>query len=258
MAEEEEIMRTRFYAHVVSGLMLGALLATGISAQEPAAPPAENAAPAAHNNVRKAIRWKHFAYTCQGGAKLEVDLGDQLAKVSFADKAYLMKQTMSADGNRYSDGKVVWWGKGNGGFLQEDSPEGNGKMIVQGCQLDKPLNGGDEQASVTGTVSYLERMALPTNAVIEVQLLDVSLADAPAKVVAEESINLGQRQVPVPFSLSFDPAKIEANRRYSVSAKITVDGKLWFISDRSYPVLTDGHPTHVDLLLKQVTGQGGK
>ena len=257
-AEEEEIMSTRFYAHVVSGLMLRALLAAGIAAQEPAPPPADNTAPAAHNNVRKAIRWNHFEYTCEGGAKLAVDLGDQLAKVGFGGKTYLMKQTMSADGNRYSDGKVVWWGKGNGGFLQQDTPEGNGKMIVQGCHLDKPLNGGEEQGVVSGTVGYLQRMALPTNAVIQVQLLDVSLADAPAKVVAEESINLGQRQVPVPFSLSFDPAKIDAKHRYSVSAKITVDGKLWFISDRSYPVLTDENPTHADLILKQVTWQVGK
>jgi putative lipoprotein len=243
--EEEEIMRTRFSGHVVSGLMLTALLGAGISAQEPAAPPA-------HNNVRKAIRWTHFAYTCQGGARLTVDLGDQLAKVSFGDKAYLMKQTMSADGNRYSDGKVVWWGKGNGGFLQEDTQEGNGKMIVQDCKLDKPLNGAEEQRTVTGTVSYLQRMALPTNAVIQVQLLDVSLADAPSRVVAEQSINLGQRQVPVAFSLTFDPAKINAKHRYSLSAKITVDGKLWFMSDRSYPVLPDGNAAHVDLILKQV------
>jgi putative lipoprotein len=249
--KRKNVMSTRFSGHVASGLMLGALLGVGISAQETSAPPA-------HNNVRKAIRWKHFDYTCAGGAKLAVDLGDELAKVSFAGKAYLMKQTMSADGNRYSDEKVVWWGKGNGGFLQEDTPEGNGKMIVQGCQLDKPLNGGDEQGTVTGTVSYLQRMALPTNAVIQVQLLDVSLADAAAKAVAEESINLGQRQVPVPFSLNFDPAKIDAKHRYSLSAKITVDGKLWFISDRSYPVLTSGNPTHVDLILKQASGQGEK
>lgn len=248
-------MRTRFCAHVGSGLMLSALLAVGIPAQEP--PPAENTTPAAHNNVRKAIRWKHFEYTCEGGAKLVVDLGDQLAKVRFGGKAYVMKQTMSADGNRYSDGKVVWWGKGNGGFLQEDTPDGNGKMIVQGCQLHKPLN-GEEQGVVSGTVNYLQRMALPTNAVIQVQLLDVSLVDAAAKVMAEESINLGQRQVPVPFSLHFDAAKIDVKHRYSVSAKITLDGKLWFISGRLYPVLTEGNPTHVDLILKQVTGQGGE
>jgi putative lipoprotein len=127
-------------------------------------------------------------------------------------------------------------------------------MIAQGCQLDNP----PATQSVTGTVSYLERTALPPNAVILVQLHDVSLADAPAKVITEQSINLGQRQVPVPFTLTFDPAKIDAQHSYSVSAKITVDGKLSFITDQSYPVLTNGKPSHVDLILKQVPSSVSK
>jgi putative lipoprotein len=243
-------MNTKATRHLVAIASLAGSLGAMTLAQEPAAPDTQ-AAP--HNNVRKAIRWKQFNYTCEGGAKLTVYLSDQLAKIRYRDNAYLMKQTMSADGNRYSDGKVVWWGKGNGGFLQEDTPDGNGKMIVQGCQLEKP----PATESVTGTVSYLQRMALPTNAVIHVQLLDVSIADAPAKLIAEESINLGQRQVPVPFELTFDPAKIDSKHNYSVSAKITVDNKPWFITDQSYPVLTNDKPSHVNLILKQVPAAKG-
>jgi putative lipoprotein len=165
---------------------------------------------------------------------------------------------MSADGKRYSDGKVVWWGKDDGGFLQEDTPGGNGKTIVKDCKLDKPRNAEPAAGTVTGTVTYLQRMALPISAVIEVQLLDVSLADAPAKVIAEQKITLGERQVPVPFTLSFDAVKIDPKYSYSVSAKITVDGALCFISDKSYPVLTRGNPSHVELVLKQVAGGGAK
>jgi putative lipoprotein len=208
----------------------------------------ETQPPVARNNVRKAIRWRQFNYTCEGGAKLYVYLSGDMAKIRYGENTYLMKQTMSADGTRYSDGKVVWWGKGNGGFLQEDAPDGNGKMILQGCQWEKP----PATESVTGTVSYLQRVALPTNAVIQVRLSDISLADAPSKIVTEQTINLGQRQVPVPFALTFDPAGIEAKHTYSVSAKITVDGKLWFTTDQSYPVITNGKPSHVDLILKQV------
>ena len=36
---------------------------------------------------------------------------------------------------------------------------------------------------VSGTVNYRERMALPPDAVVEVQLLDVSRQDAPATIV---------------------------------------------------------------------------
>jgi uncharacterized lipoprotein YbaY len=32
-----------------------------------------------------------------------------------------------------------------------------------------------------------------------------------------------------------------------------VDGKLTFITDQSYPVLTKGEPSHADLILKAVS-----
>jgi putative lipoprotein len=239
----------RITRYPIAALAMAALSIGMTNAQESTAPAQDTQTPAARNNVRKAIRWRQFNYTCEGGAKLYVYLSGDMAKVRNGDNTYLLKQTRSADGERYSDGKVVWWGKGNGGFLQEDAPDGNGKMILQGCQLEKP----PAEESVTGTVSYLQRVALPTNAVIQVKLADVSLADAPAKIVAEQTINLGQRQVPVPFALNFDPAKIDPKHTYSVSAKITVDGQLWFTTDQPYPVLTNGKPSHVDLILKQVS-----
>lgn len=238
-------MMRRWMGHAVTAVMLGAWLAGVGLGQQPAA---DTARAEGHNNVRPAIRWKQFDYTCEGGEKLTVYLMDQMARVRFQDHAYVMKQTVSADGNRYSDGKVVWWGKGDWGFLQEDRPDGNGKMMVKDCKLDKPPN--TEKGEVAGTVSYLQRIVLPPNAVMQVQLLDVSPADAPAIVIAEEEINLGKRQTPVAFTLKFDPAKIDAKHAYSVMAEITVDGKLWFGSDHSYPVLTRGNPSQVEMTLK--------
>jgi uncharacterized lipoprotein YbaY/membrane-bound inhibitor of C-type lysozyme len=232
------------------------VMAGPVASQEPAAPgPSSKQSPA----YKAAIKWKRFDYTCEGGQKLVVYLHDQTVKIRFKDSSYLMRQVPSADGGRYSDGKVVWWGVGNGGFLQEDSPDGNGAMIVKDCKLDKPLNGDAAQSNVagrvTGTVTYLQRMALPPNAVIQVQLLDVSLADTPSKVIAEDKITLGDRQVPVPFELTFDSAAIDPKHSYSVSAKIMVDGELRFISDQSHPVLTSGNPSKVEIVVKQVTPQ---
>ena len=236
---------------VFSGAAVGALRA----AQESAPAPSSQQAQA----YKTAIKWKRFDYTCEGGQKLVVFLHDQTVKVRFKDSSYLMRQVPSADGGRYSDGKVVWWGVGSGGFLQEDSPDGNGAMIVKDCKLDKPMNGGAAQSTgagrVTGTVTYLQRMALPPTAVIQVQLLDVSLADAPSKVIAEDKITLGDRQVPVPFELKFDPSAIDPKHAYSVSAKIMVDGELRFASDQSHPVLTRGNPNKVEIVVKQVTPQ---
>jgi putative lipoprotein len=103
-------------------------------------------------------------------------------------------------------------------------------------------------AKVTGTVTYRERMALTPDAVVEVQLLDVSLTDVAATLIAEQTIK-PEHQVPIPFEISFDPAEIDERMSYSVRATIRSGGRTMFITDRSYPVLTRGHPAHVDLVL---------
>jgi len=136
-----------------TGALAGLLLAIGFSLlltckangqQAPSTPadPAKStpAGSAPTNNVRPAIKWKRFDYTCEGGDKITVYVHNSTAKIRTHDKIYLMRQTPSADGNRYSDGKVLWWGKGDGGFLQEDTPDGDGKMLVKGCVLDKPTD----------------------------------------------------------------------------------------------------------------------
>ena len=229
--------------HVVIVLLgAGAAHSQEVSPPQPAKP---------SNGVRPAIRWTQFDYTCEGGTKLTVYLHNETAKVRYRGATYLMTQTRSADGNRYSDGKVVWWGKGNGGFLEEDAADGSGKRIAKDCQLDQPLKTSRASAgSVTGTIAYLQRIALPPNAIILVQLQEVSRADAPSKTIAQEKITLGDRQVPVPFELKFEPTKIDAKHSYVVSARIVVDDELRFSSDKVYPVLTRDNPSHVEIILK--------
>lgn len=241
-------------AKMTIALAAACWFAADIAAQDTTAPATPPAQGQPHNNVKKAMRWKTFHYTCEGGATITVSLADTLAKVFYDNHQYLMKQTPSADGNRYADGKLVWWGKGDGGFLQEDTPDWNGKMVVKDCKMDKTAE--QPAAEVTGTVTYLQRMALPPNAQIEVRLEDVSRADAPAKLIAQQTITLGDRQVPVPFALKYDPAKIDPKHSYGVRAKIVVDDQMRFASDQAYPVLTNGHPPNVEVLVKAVSKSG--
>jgi putative lipoprotein len=108
-------------------------------------------------------------------------------------------------------------------------------------------------ATVTGSVMYRERMALPPGAKVTVRLQDVSRADAPAEVLAEQVIE-PTTQVPIPFVLRYDPARIDARHRYGVSARIEVDGKLWFVSDTYNGVLTQGAPAEVEVVVQRVPG----
>ena len=107
-----------------------------------------------------------------------------------------------------------------------------------------------ETRQVTGTVTYLERIALPPGAVLEVSLLDVSLQDTAAGVLSRDRIEMAG--VPTTFSLAYNSDAVMAERSYSVSARITLDGKLMFISTSQNAVLTRGAWDHVDIVVDRV------
>jgi len=109
-------------------------------------------------------------------------------------------------------------------------------------------------ASITGTASYRERMMLPPGASLEVTLEDVSGADAPADVIGRAQVD-AVKAPPYSFSLAYDPARINANHRYNVRARIMADGKLMFQSDAGYAVLGSGNVMNVDILLKRVSAE---
>jgi putative lipoprotein len=104
------------------------------------------------------------------------------------------------------------------------------------------------RAQVTGTVSWRERIMLPPGTVLVVTLQDVSQADAPAKLIAAQRLE-GAFAPPVKFALRYDPAKLNPAHRYTVSARIEVEGKLRFISDTAHPVLTQGAPDTAEVMV---------
>ena len=112
----------------------------------------------------------------------------------------------------------------------------------------------DSTAFVSGTVNYPECLALPPDAVVDVQLLDVSRQDAPATIVAGASVPTHERQVPIPFKLAFDPGKILEKHTYAVRAVIRSEGAVVFTTSTRYPVITRGNPSHADLMLVRVGG----
>ena len=107
-------------------------------------------------------------------------------------------------------------------------------------------------AMVTGTVTYRQRIGLPPNATVVVTLEDVSLADAPATVIAEQTIETTGQQVPIPFSLTYDPAEIKPQHSYGVRAQIFYGDSLRWTSTTAYPVITQGSPTEVEIEVEPV------
>ena len=108
------------------------------------------------------------------------------------------------------------------------------------------------KASLDGEVFYLQRIALPPTATLEVSLQDVSLADAPAVTLAKQSGQI-KGQVPLPFHLSYDPAQVKPGHTYAVSARIEDNGQLLFITtERNSVDLNDKTPQPLRLRVDQV------
>ena len=126
-------------------------------------------------------------------------------------------------------------------------------LLLAGCaSRGTAPAGGAASARITGTVTHPQGIALPPTAVVKVQLVDVSRADAPAIVVAQQIIQASGKQIPFAFAIPYDPAQIASKHTYAVQAHIEAEGGLRFVSDTRYVVITGGAPTQVDVVLKAV------
>ncbi len=104
--------------------------------------------------------------------------------------------------------------------------------------------------TIAGNVVYRERMQLPQGAVATVRLEDVSLADAPATVIAETSVPA--MTSPTAFSIDYDPSRIEAGHTYAWRASITHGDELMFTTTERHTF--DPQAAGVELLVQRVGG----
>ena len=105
------------------------------------------------------------------------------------------------------------------------------------------------ESMVSGTVFYVQRSPLSPASRVTVRLADVSHADAPAEVVAEQVIEANGGQVPFAFALTYDPEQIDQEADYAVSAQIDEEGHVFWITTERHAVITHGNPV-ADLQLR--------
>jgi putative lipoprotein len=129
------------------------------------------------------------------------------------------------------------------------SPTGTAEATATATEVATPTPDPDANASVTGTVTYRERIALSPGAVVTVQLRDTSLMDTASELIAEQVIT-NPGQVPIAFEVRYNSDDINPRNTYSIQARITEsDGRLAFINDTAYDVITRGNPTRIDMVL---------
>lgn len=128
--------------------------------------------------------------------------------------------------------------------------------LLAACSMEDGGTAVEEStmSSITGNVIYRERMMLPPGAGLEVQLEDVSRADAPATVLASVLIT-PEGGPPYPFSIDYDPAQIDSRMRYALRARIELDGRLLFTNTEFIDAFS-GNP--VEVLVRRVPGESAQ
>jgi putative lipoprotein len=110
------------------------------------------------------------------------------------------------------------------------------------CSATPPAPAPNMQ-TLSGTVTTRVRMAIPPDAEIRVALIEIPGGSAPATVFAETRFAAGGRQVPLPFSLAYDAARVEPGRSYALTADIRVRDRIVFRTTGPHPALARDAPT---------------
>ena len=109
-------------------------------------------------------------------------------------------------------------------------------LLAGGFAVQASASDGDAMASVTGHVTYRERIALRPGSTVTVRPVDVK-----ATVLAEQRTE-NSATVPVPFQLDYDPDVIDGRMSYAVQAQIhdAANQLLWTTTEH-IGVLTRGN-----------------
>jgi putative lipoprotein len=101
-----------------------------------------------------------------------------------------------------------------------------------------------EPVTISGEVTYRERIALPPAAQLRVRLVDLAQPGRPTVEAAGAIANPGR--VPLSFTLNFDSAVISAGHDYALEADILAGDELWFTTGDPHPVEPlDGTPVAI-------------
>jgi putative lipoprotein len=101
---------------------------------------------------------------------------------------------------------------------------------------------------IEGSVSYREKILLPANAIVRVQLQDVAKQDVAATQLSQVQFP-AETGPPYAFELEYFPAQILPSGRYTLRATITHEDRLLFTSDTHIPAFQDGP---IDIVVKRV------
>ena len=124
---------------------------------------------------------------------------------------------------------------------------------------DSPSEAVEPQTNIqriSGTILFEERIGLTPESRLEVKLVDVSLADVPATVIAAVNTD-NPGQAPLSFSIEYDADLIDDRHTYSIQVRIFDRDHLIMVSDTINRVLTPGAPSDLRIQVRRVARNPG-
>jgi uncharacterized lipoprotein YbaY len=113
-----------------------------------------------------------------------------------------------------------------------------------------------DMKQISGEIILQEGEELSKHASIVIQLLDVSIADTAAVKLSEEIIE-DVNEIPIPFTIGYDPALIKPSHRYALAIDIYERQENgWFRrvfrNTQHYPVMTGDGAEYVQIMVQRL------
>jgi membrane-bound inhibitor of C-type lysozyme len=106
------------------------------SPSAPTAPVAPaNPGPGASPSAHMMRTWRRLTYSCDGDMKVVVNVHAKQARLVYKGHTYNLQQADESEGEKYTDGTVVWRNKDDVGTLERSSKTGGNKSLAAGCHL---------------------------------------------------------------------------------------------------------------------------
>lgn len=205
---------------------------------------------------------ERIAYTCENekSSASHIDIsfsadisGRPQATLHFADEAVVLPQVPAASGTLYRSGDIRLHSRGDEAIFED------GKGNLRRCHRGNPPVSHQPAPPATssfidvaGSVTYLSRIALPPDAVLDLRI------HAGRRTLVEQRYDLNGAQVPIPFSATVDRDLIGKKQQLAISARITGGGRLLFVSHKAIPTPLNGQAVPVKLRMNKVSRPHGR
>lgn len=176
-------------------------------------------------------------YRCSDGSAMQVEFVADAAQLAGPGGSVSLPQVVSASGAHYQLGPLSLFTKERAATLD------NGRGAPRECRSVEPLG---HFVEISGSVTYLARIALPADATLSLRLRD----EKRRLTLVEQDYALAGAQVPIPFKLTVDRSLTGKNARLTLSARIVTGDGRTFVNPGASVRLHDGDDAHVDLILR--------